>query len=138
MIINFGVSLMSAPLGNDFAVGHGRPLDLHRELGRLQEARARVGKLLEQQALAGLLAAEPVELDQRLLDQGARIDALFNKLTALVAEVDELAPTKRQRRKRRKRLKNGVPTIHYDQYSREISMAVLLLDRLCPATEESN
>jgi hypothetical protein len=116
----------------------GRPLDPHRELSRLGAQRDRIAKLLEQSALAALLADEPVELDQRLLDHGAQIDALFNQLSVLVAEVDGLAPTKRQRRKRRKRLKNGVPVIHYDQYSREVSMAVLLLDRLCPATEESN
>ena len=122
----------------------GRPRDVHRELGRLEEAAAHVTRLIDQ-ALVDAYEAAGAELgdpaareevraryldaagNRRLLAQTVALDREIRHLVALIDALD--VPRQEKRRRRRGRL--GL-----DPYTRAIAEAAIALDRLCPTVEE--
>jgi hypothetical protein len=101
----------------------GRPRQLEVELARLETAAAHIDALIEQQALAGLLAGtEPdqVRLNPRLLTLARDLRQQASDAAQLLAALGALAPAARRRRRRQR-----------DRIWRaEIERAALALDRL--------
>jgi len=131
--------MCAAPLGNQYAVGRGRPIKVEAALGRIEDDAdrlERVARLYEQSVVAAVLQnadppLPPQDYDPVAARMATGVRHLRRALDQLRADFEALkgAPLP-ARRKRGPRTK-----IHGDPFSEAVATAAVALDRLC--TEES-
>jgi hypothetical protein len=158
-----GRVMCAAPIGNQYAVGHGRPRDLSRELARAEETARHVARLVDRPGSLTRSAARLAEQyragaqDLPFVDAAdlanvadERLEAeLHRKLAAksralllllapgaetLIRDLEEAAALAAIRAVP----EPNAPKIHADAWSQWVATAAVALDRICPETEEAN